>query len=426
MMTITISPSTSNKPQIVGLSPEIDVLLCCARIHTAPSTAERIRSLIQQNFNWDYLIALAKFHKVVPLLYQNLNCLCPELVPEKTLKQLKTIVHANTYRNLFLTQKLLFILKLFEENGIPVIAFKGLTLAISAYQDISFRQISDLDFLLPKESIKPAQEILIAEGYQLKNNYEFEFHLASMDGQVHIDLHQNIAPKFYALPFNFNQLWSRIKPITLGGTTVPNLQPEDILLLLSIVWFRDCVHSNSHFSLHLLSDVDALLSNHTALNWPWILNQARSTGCDRILKLMLLSTQELLETDLPQIVLDTLQSNPLPSSLNQSVKIRLFENPNHPHLLSENSGFWESIWIYDHRFYLQCRERFRDRILYCLNWLQMCIHAVFTPNEGDFDWVVLPKFLSFLYYPLHLIRLFIKYSSKNLNLILKLVRHQNI
>jgi Uncharacterised nucleotidyltransferase len=415
MMTITAPPSKSNKPQIVGLSPEIDVLLCCARIHTAPLAAERIGSLFQENFNWDYLIALAKFHKIIPLLYRNLNLLCPELVPEKTSQQLKILVHTSVCRNLFLTQELIYILKLFEENGIPAIAFKGITLAISAYQDLSFRQVGDLDLLLPKEAIKPAQDLLIAEGFQLIGNYEWEFHYFRMDGNVHIDLHQEIAPRVYGLPFDFQQLRSRAKPINLGGTSISHLQPEDLLLLLTMVWCRDCTYLISPLSLHLLSDVDALLSKHPSLDWTWILNQARTQRCDRILRLMLFSAQEVLGTDLPKVVLDELQSKPLPPYLIKSVWTRLFHNPHRLDLLTDKPGFWEAIWTYDHRFYLQSRERFRDRFIYCLNWLQMSIDVVLIPNEGDRELMTFPQTLSFLYYPLHILRLTFKHILKPLS-----------
>jgi hypothetical protein len=134
--------------------------------------------------------------------------------------------------------------------------------------------------------------------------------------------------------------------------------------------------------------------------------------CDRILKLMLFSAQEVLGTELPQAALDELQSKPLPPYLIKSVWKRLFNDPNHLALLPDNPGFWESIWTYDHRFYLQSRERFRDHFIYCLNWLQMSIDVALTPNEGDRELMTFPQTLSFLYYPLHILRLTFKHILK--------------
>jgi hypothetical protein len=408
MVKITAPPS--NKSQTVGMNSEIDLLLCCIRKHNAFSVdAEHIRSLLQQNLNWDNLIAFAKFHKVIPLLYQNLNSLCPEIVPEKILIQLKTLVFANTFRNLFLTQELLDILKLFKKNGIPTIAFKGLTLSIEAYQDLSFRQVGDLDLLLPKNAIEQAKEILITEGFQLIGNYEWEFHFFRMDGNVHVDLHQEIAPRLYNLPYDFDQLLLRTKPLTLGSESIPSLAVEDHLLLLSIVWCRDCAYRNSHFSLHLLCDANALITSNPQLDWIWIFNQAETLGCDRILRLMLTSAHSLLKTDLPTEILNKLVTKPLPTSLIRFIESRLFSISEHVHPLPENPGFWEFLWSFNHRFYLQTREHFPDKTIYCLRWLWMCIQVAANPNKSDWNLVLLPKPLSFLYYPIHVLRLFSKH-----------------
>jgi hypothetical protein len=405
-----MTASPSNQSNTKGLAPEIEVLLCCARIHTPPPIAEHVRSLLQKPFKWNYLIDLAKFHKVIPLLFQTLNRTCSDLVPKAALQQLQSLVYANTYQNLFLTQELLRILKLFEANGVHAIAFKGPTLAISAYGDLSLRQIGDLDLLLPKDAIKTAQTILIAEGYQLTGNYEWEFHFTRKDGYVHIDLHQEIAPRFYNLPFHFEKLWSRVNPIPIGGVTVHQLHPEDLLLLLSLVWFRDCTYLDSHLSLHLLSDVDAILNyNYTSLDWNWILNRANSQGCERILLLMLTTAHQLFGTILPEVIIERRQDSPVHIALTDFVKERLFVSLKQSQSIQENPGLWEFLWAFSHRFYLQARERPIDRTVYSLLWLRILLQASFIPNQADLNLLYLPKRLHFLYFIVHPVRLIFKH-----------------
>jgi hypothetical protein len=406
-----ISTSPLNQLQTMGIPPELDVLLHCARIDTTPEVAMRIRITLRQPFQWDYLIDLAKFHKVVPLLYQSLSRVCPDLVPDERRTQLRKLYYANTYQNLFLTQELILILKNFETHGIPAISFKGPTLAILAYDEVSFRQIGDLDFLLPKHAIQQARELLIAQGFQLTGNYEWEYHFSRVGGAVHVDIHQEIAPIFFDLPFTFANLWSRVQYKPFGGTAVPHPKVEDLLLLLSQAWCRDCVYFNSHISLHLLSDVDALLQRY-ALDWTGLFAQARTQGCDRILKLLLLSVHDLLGTALPQAVFDAIQTNPLPPSLLLAVKKRLLEDPMHLRPRPDKAGFWEAIGTYDHLFYLQARERLRDRLRYCFNWIEMGLAAAIRPNESDWQLVSLPKSLLLLYYPLHVIRLIFKHGLR--------------
>lgn len=409
-MAISLFPS--NLSQISGINPEIDLLLSCGRIHTTPLIADHIKTLLRQKVEWDSLIELAKFHKVIPLLYRNLNCLCPELVPEQTLQKLKMLVYANTFRNLFLTQELLNIIELFKQNGIPAIAFKGHTLAISAYQDLSSRQITDLDLLLPKRGIKTAQDLLISEGFQLIGNYEWEFHFFRRGGNVHIDLHQEIAPKFYGLSYDFDELLSRTKPLYFGNESIPLLTVEDSLLLVSIVWWRDCAHLNSHFSLHLLCDIDALIIRNPQLDWSWVCNQANTMGCDRILRLALTSAHNFLGTDFPTEIRDRLAAKSLPISHTEFIEYRLFAISDYSRLPSKEIGFWEFLWSFNHQFYLQTRERLIDKTMYCLHWLQMSIQVAVTPNAADWNLVTLPKALYFLYYPLHILRLLLKHILK--------------
>ena len=56
-----------------------------------------------------------------------------------------------------------------------------------------------------------------------------------------------------------------------------------------------------------------------------------------------------------------------------------------------------------HLFFLQARERLRDRVLYCSR-------LAFTPTEEDHSLLRLPSLLSPLYYPVHAVRVAGKYS----------------
>ena len=109
--------------------PEIELLLCCARTQPSSEISQQIQNLVQQSIDWDFLLKTAARHKVLPLLYQNLKTLCPEAVPKPVLSELLNFFHTNAAHNLFLTQELLKILKLFQDNDIPVIPFKGPVLA---------------------------------------------------------------------------------------------------------------------------------------------------------------------------------------------------------------------------------------------------------------------------------------------------------
>ena len=50
---------------------------------------------------------MASIHRLTPLLYYNLNAICPEKVPEDVLMKLKNYFHINVQKNLLLTGELI-------------------------------------------------------------------------------------------------------------------------------------------------------------------------------------------------------------------------------------------------------------------------------------------------------------------------------
>lgn len=162
---ITDSQNIQSSP--INTCPEIELLLCCARTQPSPEIGQQIQTLAQQSLDWSYLLQTAARHKVLPLLYQNLKTLCPEAVPKPVLSELRNFFHTNAAHNLFLAQERLKILKLFQDNDIPAIPFKGPVLAASVYGNLALRQFGDLDILVnPKDTIK-ARELLITQDYKL-------------------------------------------------------------------------------------------------------------------------------------------------------------------------------------------------------------------------------------------------------------------
>src|SRR5262245_10666576 len=143
------SESHSKPPNAtaVGICREVQLILCCAGTHIDAAKAERIKGLLSEEINWDFLIHIASQHGVMPLLYFTLKNTCLEAVPKAVLDQLRNYFYTNAAHNVFLTTELLKLLTLFEAHGIPAIPFKGPVLAASVYGNLSLRQFGDLDIL---------------------------------------------------------------------------------------------------------------------------------------------------------------------------------------------------------------------------------------------------------------------------------------
>jgi hypothetical protein len=61
-------------------------------------------------------------------------------------------------------------------------------------------------------------------------------------------------------------------------------------------------------------------------------------------------------------------------------------------------------------FYLKARERFQDKVQYCLHYVRHFLHVMIIPNAKDQAVLPIPGPLSFLYYLLRPLRLLRKYA----------------
>src|SRR5262247_2660455 len=86
--------------------PEHELLLCCARTETDLAVSSRVRTLVSEDIDWEYLYQLARRHSVVPLVYTQLQTLAADLVPRESIAQFKTSYQENVARNLVLTSEL--------------------------------------------------------------------------------------------------------------------------------------------------------------------------------------------------------------------------------------------------------------------------------------------------------------------------------
>ncbi len=378
------------------LPPEAELLLCCARAQMDAATAERIRTLLREELDWGYMHGLASRLGMLPLLYWHLNAICPEAVPKEHLDALRGGFYSTARSNLFLTGELLKLLKLFDAHHIPAVPFKGPVLATLVYGNLSLRCFGDLDILVHKRNILRAKTLLVSQGYRpwsLFTEAQEAAHLQSFhaytfvsdDGRVTVDLHWRFVQSCFSFPFNLEGLWECLEQTPFAGTTIRNIPPEDLLLIL-------CVHGAKEAWARLMwiCDIAELIRMHGRMDWTRVIEQARALHNERKLLLGLLLASELLRAELPENVLHMVQTNSVIQSLATQVCKRLF---------SASDITAEMVQVTALHF--RVADRLRDRIAYLLYRLRLLI----TPNAADQTLLALPVGFSFLYYLLRPIRL---------------------
>jgi hypothetical protein len=374
--------------------PEESLLICCARTSLDSEHAGLMKSLLSQKMDWSYLMTTAQLHGMMPLLYWNLKACCPDAVPKVFLDQLSNDFQANARHNLFLTGELLKLLKLFEAQGVRAVPFKGPTLASSVYGNLAFRQFTDLDILVHQEDVLKVSELLIQQGYrpqfhltreQTEDLLQYQCELSfTRDDNVMIDLHWGFVARFFSFWIDPEILWSRLKGISLGGTTVLSFSPEDLLLIL-------CLHGAKHSweRLDWIRDIAEMIKVYREINWEWIFKEANRLGIERMLFLCLSLAIHVVGTNLPQEVSRRLGNDSIGKSIAYKVSHVLFQER-------------RRLVLFRDLLYLKTMERVGDRIRFCYKILLM-------PTPLEWEFLPLPRLLHFLYYVIRPVRLMAKY-----------------
>jgi hypothetical protein len=392
--------NAQSKPNylVIEARPEISLILCCARTVISPSHAERLRSLVHQDLDWDYLVRLAIWHRVAALVYRHLSAICPHAVPEATLHALRAHARTLAVRNLNLAAEFLAVLSLFKAHGIAAAPFKGPATAALIYGDLSLREFEDLDILIHRHQALQAKELLAARGYRPHRNHEMAsgqesafLHFETTYTVVHettgiaVDLHWEITRKYFSIPITLESLRPGIKSTVVAGNEVLTTSPEDLLLIL-------CIHGAKHLwtGLDWICDIAELVNNHQDLDWNRLMVQAENMGSGRILSLGLHLAHDLLEISLPPAMQQRILSDRVAKELSAQVCAKLFTEMAYPPPAQEKFFFL-----------LRARERWGDKIHYAWRCATM-------PSGRDMIVFKLPEFLMRLYWFLKPIRLMLE------------------
>jgi hypothetical protein len=372
------------------LCPEAEVLLLSARSRLDDADAERLYELLRTPLDWAYLLRIAQANGVSALLYWRLHTLAPAPVPvpEPLLAQLRSHFMLNAARNLLAQRELLRIIGLLEGQGIPVVSFKGPVLAAAAYANRALREYIDLDVLVRRGDVRRALQLLQAAGYRralpLRGLGRAAYHqsecaidLVSADGSVMLEVHWDLMPHYFSLPFDLPRLWQDLEQAQLDGTPIRSLAITDLVLFL-------CLHGTKHRweQLRWLCDLAEISQTRPDLDWDRLLRLAQGMGSERMLLLGLWLAADLLRAAVPPALLRRASDDATILSLAESVTRQLF---------SES----EELFAARNLFYLRAMQSPWQRLRYCL-------HVALVPTKHELHQRTLPPALSPLYYPLHL------------------------
>jgi len=369
--------------------PEHQLLLSIARRETAMA---EIRSLASAPIDWDYVIALAYAHGLLPLLYKHVASAASDLVPAHILSQLKRESLANSQSVLHLASKQLRVYKLFKEHNIPVALFKGASLAHMAYGELSLRQAGDIDLLIARRDFAQARTLLESLGYEmtpkltaaqlashLSNHCEIQF--MRDDWLTVVDLHWDLAPRSFVFGVKADELMSRLQSVSLAGTTVETFGAEDLLLY-------QAMHGAKHLwrRLEWISCLAESLRATPEVDWNVLVERAAQAHATRILALGLRLVEQFSDVSIPTHVLTSVDPDNNMQRMATQLRGQLFTTVGPAESTETN--------LYN----LRIMDRKRDVLVSALR-------SIFVPTLPDWQSLALPASLHSLYYAYRPLRL---------------------
>lgn len=359
---------------------EFELLLACCR---AELSGTGVAPHIRRDLDWAELLKMAEHHRVLPAIYAALHE-HPEVTPAAR-STIRERFRKHVQRSLRLSAELCRILQAFEAHGIETLPYKGPTLAHYLFGDVTMRQFGDLDVLVHVSDVLSAGAVLQSLGYTrnlgLSPRHEKEYLRVSNElgfgcelGANLIELQWQILPRWFAIEFDIESLFSRSTRMKFEGRCIRALAKEDLMLIL-------CAHAAKHEweQLGMVRDVAKLA--RLDLDWKWITSEACRLGISRIVTISLLLARDLLECEFSAVVFG--RASGQLAELFES-RFRACEYADTKSL----AYFWDLLSL---------RERWRDRA-------RTVCRLALTPNVGEWNSVAIPGRFSGLYRGVRILR----------------------
>ena len=307
----TLSHGVSrDRSAMAGRTAAQEILLLCTTSSISPAGRERLSQMLAEPVDWKYLLDLAAFHGIIPLVAHNLvaSGLSPQ-VPQPYLDQLKHFYNRTVYRNVILSHELTDVLSNFNQHGIETISLKGTVLSEILYGNPALRPVADMDILVHPRDMPLARTLLAELGYEQtapEHARDHPFHdepyCKEASFPLFLELHWALDDsKLTAFPEQ--EIWLRAQPLRLQGVPTLILSPEDNLLFMAN-------HLSKHDShlLKFLGDIAELLKKYKgSLDWDYITESAHSWQIAPAVYYSLRRAKDLIGAPVPGTALEALK-----------------------------------------------------------------------------------------------------------------------
>ena len=279
--------------------------LLCALVRPRPDL-DRARKLLDDGADFMDLLQMAQEHSLQPQLIRSLAEFGWAQVPPAGRSSLERFQQLHSAVSLATAEQLGRIADAFAARGVRFAAFKGVTLAIILYGDLSAREYTDVDLIVPAEALDEAQDVVEALGY-VNDHSDRRFRRAFLGyqrqfafthpNQATVDLHWDFTGRHLPFPLSAAGVWGALEDVKVGQRRIPAIAGADLALLLAGHGTKERWRS-----LGWVVDFAVLVERQGDLDWAAIHTRAQAQGCGDTVLLACTLAERLLGVAVPQVL----------------------------------------------------------------------------------------------------------------------------
>jgi Uncharacterised nucleotidyltransferase len=300
------------------LSPEFEFVCCLVRPEPA---RQRALELVRQGLDWTSVANVTAAHGVRPHLLHALSDSgwADSMIDLK--RKLEAFQRVHMVRNLHLLTEFLRVANALDNCGIPFATFKGITLAISLYGDISRREFNDIDLIVHKADVRAAERALQSCGYRAAQGssqeyreaflaYQRQYMFKGDDSAIAIDVHWDFTHKGVPFPVRASEVWRTLDQVQVSGRTIPTLGPEVLAMFLAGHGTKE-----GWRCLGWVCDFAEFYRQHSEMNWIALWERADRQSRGRSILVGLSLVAKLLRVRVDTKLLEQAELDPVVRSL---------------------------------------------------------------------------------------------------------------
>jgi hypothetical protein len=381
-------------PNNTTINTHYKLLIECCKISY---DLQKINNLTEKVTDWDSLRSSAYMHGIFPIVYDVLKS--SSYFSDEIKEKFKATNFQISKENIMMTAELLKIIQLLQSHGIRTIVIKGPVLSHMIHNDITKRQFGDLDLLITPEQMYEAVKILTEHDYLSEYNIEFlknstllkvgkDFPVRNINNHVLVEFHWKLFASRYIEKYNVDLFSQDSFLCKINNFPIETLNINTLLLYL-------LMHGSKHYweRIEWILDIDKLLrlySNETDMLK--ILYLAKTLDAEFMFYLGLAVSQAIFDTPIEDSINEIIMSD---EAVQKALKL-VVDDIVTDSIKIMNSGL-VSLENLDRTHMMKNQTK---------GLIHYYISTLFEVNELDVYMVNLPKFLSFLYYPIRFYRLF--------------------